>query len=194
MSNVIPIHKSRGKTDNQWEFRPAHSTASALASPTHDWFTTLDSGSSVGAVFFDLKKAFDSVPHSPLLDKIYATGLHPALVQWIGAYLTSRSQRTVVGGSASSWAPVLSGVPQGSILDPLLFIIYVNGIFELTLNSKLMFYADDMLLYRVVDNPKVLAVLQQDIDTISDWVSTHHLTLNISKTKYMIISRSHSMH
>ena len=60
---------------------------------------------------------------------------HKELVQWIGAYLTSRSQRTVVGGSASNWAPVLSGVPQGSILGPLLFIIYVNSIFELTLNS-----------------------------------------------------------
>ena len=118
MSNVIPIHKSWGKTeannyrpisllciiskvlekhihtkmlafldstrflsDDQWGFRPAHSTASALASATHDWFTILDSGSSVGAVFFDLKKAFDSVPHSLLLDKISATGLHPVLVQ-----------------------------------------------------------------------------------------------------------------
>ena len=142
------------------------------------------SGSSVGAVFFDLKKAFESVPHSLLLDKISATGLHPVLVQWIGAYLTSRSQRTVVGGSASSWDPVLSGVPQGSILGPLWFIIYVNGISELTLNSKLMLYADDMLLYRVVDNPEDLGVLQLDIDTISDWVSTHHLTLNISKTNH----------
>ena len=133
--------------------RPAHPTASALASAPHDWFTTLDSGSSVGAVFFDLKKAFDSVPHSLLLEKISATGLHPVLVQWIGAYLISLLQRTVVGGSA---APVLSGVPQGSILGPLLFIIDVNGIFELTLNSKLMLYADDMLLYRVVDIPKDL--------------------------------------
>ena len=147
----------------------------------------------MGAVFFDLKKAFDSVPHSLLLDKISATGLHPVLVKWIGAYLTSRSQRTVVGGSASNWATVLSGVPQWSILGPLLFIIYVNSIFELTLNSKLMLYADEMLFYRVVDNSEDLDLLQQDIDTISDWVSTHHLTLNISKTKYMIISRNHAI-
>ena len=75
----------------------------------------------------------------------------------------------------------------------MLFIIYVNSIFELTLNSKLMLYADDLLLYHVVDNPEDLGLLQQDIDTISDWVSTHHLTLNISKTKYMIISRSHAI-
>ena len=81
-----------------------------------------------------------------------------------------------MGGSASNWAPVLSGVPQGSILGPLLFIIYVKSIFEITLNSKLLLYADDMLLYRVVDNPEDLGLLQQDIDTISDWVSTHHLT------------------
>ena len=124
-------------------------------------------GSSVGAcIFFDLKRTFDSVPHSLLLDKISATGLHPVLVQWIGAYLTSQSQWTIVGGSALSWAPLLSGVPQGSILGPILFIIYVNGIFEVTLNSKLMLYAEDMLFYRVVDNPEDVGVLQQDIDTI----------------------------
>ena len=85
-----------------------------------------------------------------------------------GAYLTSQSQWTVVGGSASSWAPLLSGVPQGSILGPILFVVYVNGIFDLTLNSKLMLYADDMLFYRVVDNPEDVGVL--DIDTISDRV------------------------
>ena len=94
-----------------------------------------------------------------------------------------------MGGSAFNWAPVLSGVPQGSILGPLLFIIYVNSIFELTLNAKLILYADYMLLYCVVDNLEDLGLLQQDIDTISDWVSTHHLTLNISKT----ISRSHAI-
>ena len=101
------------------------------------------------------------MPHSLLLDKISGTGLHPVLVQWIGAYLTSQSQWTVVGGSASSWAPLLSGVPQGSILGPILFIVYVNGIFELTLNSKLMLYADHMLFYRVVDNPEDVGVLNK---------------------------------
>jgi len=107
---------TRFLSDDQWGFRPAHSTASALASPTHHWFMTLDSGSNVGAVFFDLKKAFNSMPHSLLLGKISATGLHPVLVQWIGAHLTSKSQRTVVSGSASNCAPALSGVPQGSTL------------------------------------------------------------------------------
>ena len=98
-----------------------------------------------------------------------------------------------MAGSASNWTPVLSGVPQVSILGSLLFIIYVNSIFELTLNSKLMLYADDMLLYRVVDNPEDLGLLQQDTDTISEWVSTHHLTFNISKTKCMIISSGYAI-
>ena len=85
-TKMLAFHDSTSfLSDNQWRFRPAHSTASALASATHDWFTTLDSGSSVGAVSLE---AFDSVSHSPLLDKISATGLHPVLVQWIGAYLT----------------------------------------------------------------------------------------------------------
>ena len=75
------LDSTRFLSDEQWGFRAAHSIAFALASATDDWFTTLDSGSSVGTVFFDLKKAFDSGPHCLLLDKISATGLHPVLVQ-----------------------------------------------------------------------------------------------------------------
>ena len=88
----------------------------------------------------------------------------------------------------------VNGTSSSSLLiESTNSMIYVNSIFELTLNSKLMLYADDMLLYRVVDNPEDLGLLQQDTDTISEWVSTHHLTLNISKTKYMIISRGYAI-
>ena len=131
----------------------------------------------------DLKKAFDSVPHRPLIDKLASYGLDAHTLSWITSYLTDRKQHVVVGGESSTDVPVLSGVPQGSVLGPLLFLVYIDDVSDTLLadGSTLNLYADDMLLYKPVRSPQDFRDLQSDIDRISDWVSLNHLTLNPNK-------------
>ena len=118
-------------------------------------------------------------------------GLNSYIIAWLSDYLTSRKQRVVVDGSISSSTEVLSGVPQGSILGPLLFLIYINGItdVELAPGSRLVLYADDVLIYSAVSCPSDYQLLQGDIDAICDWSTVQYLTLNPQKCKFMTISR-----
>ena len=102
-------------------------------------------------VLIDFAKAFDSVPHGHLLLKLQALGVHGSLLQWFRSFLTTRRQRVVVNWHFSDWSAVSSGVPQGSILGPLLFIIYVNDISS-AVRSNIQMFADDLTLYRVVSS------------------------------------------
>ena len=175
----------------QWGFQPGKSTVSALIECTHDWFLQLEKQKEIGAVFFDFRKAFDTVPHQPLLDKLHRLGLDPHITTWIHNYLAERYQKVVLNGECSQVSHVLSGVPQGSILGPLLFLIYIDDITDIALSpeSKLVLYADDILLYRTISSRSDFNLLQNDIDAISNWASSNFMTFNESKCKLMQISR-----
>ena len=138
-------------SDCQWGFMHHRSSVSALIAVFHDWLRALDSGHEVCVVFFDVKKAFDSVPHAPLLEKLSEIGLNPYIIKWIKSYLTDREQFVVVDGSSSNPLQVLSGVPQGSVLGPLIFLIYINDVvWQISSSSKINLYADDIALYRTI--------------------------------------------
>ena len=175
-------------SSNQFGFRPGSSTQEALLTATTDWHSFLDSHSDVAAVFFDLSKAFDSIPHEGILDSLRHVGVHGPLLKWFSSYLSDRQQRVVLDGQRSPLIKISSGVPQGSILGPLLFIIYMDHISNVTLSPKtrIILYADDILLYAPIT---AKFSLQSDIDAISSWISSAGLSLNLSKTKFLVLSR-----
>ena len=125
------------------------------------------------------------------MDKLKAINLNPLLLHWIKSYLSGRSQQVLVKGEKSDPLPVLSGVPQGSIIGPLLFLTYIDGIKTTPLSgeSHLTLHADDMLLYRPITSIADYALLQQDIDNISNWVDKNYLQFNVQKCKFMHITR-----
>lgn len=139
-----------------------------------------------------IRKAFDSVPHSLLLEKLWQYDFPPMIVNWITCYLSDRLQRTVMNGSQSSFFRVLSGVPQGSILGPLLFILYMDQISSVPTHSTLILYADDILLFSPVNSISELQLFQEDVNSVANWVRSQKLTLNINKTKWMFVSRRRS--
>ena len=127
-----------------------------------------------------------------LLQKIKSAGMnrHNIISNWLFSYLFNREQFVVLYGRESPSTPVLSGVPQGSVLGPLLFLMYINDVaVQLNNGSFINLYADDMLLYRDIGCPEDYNILQSDVNTIFTWVDRNNLLFNESKCKYMIISR-----
>ena len=178
----------------QFGFRPGSSTQEALLSATHDWQRYLDLGLSTAALFLDMSKAFDKVPHCQLLRSLSAVGVSGPLLKWFESYLSQRSQRVVLNGHSSCSIPVRSGVPQGSILGPLLFIVYINSLAELHFSpgSTLILYADDILLYHPLCKNRISSSFQVDVDLLSNWITSSGLAINPTKSSLLVISRCRS--
>ena len=147
-------------------------------------------GHEIATVFFDLTKAFNSVPHRQLITKLEMTGLNEHFISWITDYLTNKHQTAVLNGETSTPLPVTSGVPQDSVLSPLLFLVYINDNNDLRLSTgaKLVLYADDILLYHPILTGKDYILLQQDVDVLGVWSLLNHLSFNATKCKTMVLS------
>ena len=138
--------------------------------------------------FLDFSKAFDSIPHERLLFKLERHGIDGSALQWFRNLLIGRMQRVVIRGTCSSWSPVLSGVPQGTILGPVLFILFVNDISSGIL-STVKLYADDTKIYREIsDIPRDTAILQSDLFHLKSWSEAWQLNFNANKCEIMRVT------
>ena len=139
--------------------------------------------------FLDWSKAFDRVNHHILLNKLHKYGICRSLLNWFQSYLTNRSQRVQFMGSYSDWAAVHSGVPQGSVLGPLLFNIFAFDL-PFCVQSNLRQYADDTVLYRTIKHQDDQLALQNDLQHLHNWCNLNYMELNSGKCKVMAVTRS----
>ena len=142
----------------------------------------IDMGSPVDIIYLDFQKAFDKVPHQRLLLKLKAHGIGDSITDWIEQWLTDRRQRVVVDGEVSNWKSVLSGVPQGSVLGPILFLIYINDLDE-SITSNVLKFADDTKLFRKVNTDGDKQHLQNDLDRLVKWSEKWQMLFNFGKCK-----------
>jgi hypothetical protein len=165
-------------------FRQNHSTMSSLLSNSNSWLVNMDAG----LVILDLRKAFDTVDHEILIKKLKIYGVQNTALKWFSSYLFDRKQFCKVGSAASSTKNIRCGVPQGSNLGPLLFLLYVNDLTNCLRHSSAEMYADDTNLTACSDEIYNLqAILNSDLNNIHQWIVANKLTLNVGKTEYMII-------
>ena len=138
-------------------------------------------------VIMDFSKAFDTVPHNRLLLKLDRYGIRGNLLAWISNFLKCRAQRVVVGGEHSAWTDVVSGVPQGTVLGPLLFLAYINDLPN-NLNSEVRLFADDCVVYHQIQNDLDHTLLQDDLITLEKWQNDWQMSFNVKKCFIMRIT------
>ena len=139
------------------------------------------------AAFIDLKKAFDTINHNILVRKLPHFGLDENLIAWVTNYLTNRVQKCTVNGHTSEEQPITCGVPQGSILGPLLFLLFINDIDVNFVHSKVLLYADDTVIYATHrDETFAHLWMNEDLSVLYNWCNKNHLTINLKKTKLMV--------
>ncbi len=174
----------------QHGFLRRKSVCTQLLECTNDWTRALDTGKSVDVVYLDFAKAFDTVCHRKLLCKLRGYGISGNLLNWIAAFLYGRTQRVVINNSFSEWCCVVSGVPQGSVLGPLLFLMYVNDVSELVNGVKLKLFADDIKIY--AETCVGRNVIQENLNLIAEWAETWQLKLACKKCVVLTIGRDRS--
>ena len=180
-NNLLSCHQSG--------FRCLHSTVTALLEATDDWAYNIDRGNINAVVFLDLKKAFDTVGHEILLSKLNTYGIEGMENNWFKSYLNSRNQKCFVNGCLSQNRFLSCGIPQGTILGPLLFILYINDLPNCLSYTQPRMYADDTNLSFASDSIDVIEHnMNHDLANVKEWLIANKLTLNKSKSEFMLIS------
>ena len=175
-------------TPYQSGFRRGYSTSSSLLKTTNEWLVNMDKGLINGVVFLDLKKAFDTVDHDILTKKLEFYGIKNTALRWFISYLSQRKQVCKIGSSISESKEITMGVPQGSNLGPLLFLLYINDLPNCLKSSVPALFADDTNLSMCgATTEEIEEKLEIDLNNVHNWLLTNKLTLNAQKTEYMLI-------
>lgn len=183
------FHEHHVITSLQSGFVPGDSTVNQLTDIYNTFCKALDEGKEVRAIFCDISKAFDRVWHKGILFKLKSVGISGSLLNWFTDYLKDRKQRVVLPGASSDWTSIKAGVPQGSILGPLLFILYINDIVD-DIDSTIRLFADDTSLYIIVEDPVLAAdQLNSDLLKVHQWATKWLVKFNPLKSQSVVFSR-----
>jgi len=181
------LQKNKILYSSQYGFRPKHSTNDAIAELITDITNNIEDKSNTLSLFLDLSKAFDTIDHKILLTKLKHYGIRGSSLSWFESYLTNRMQYVKINNTKSVIKKVSCGVPQGSVLGPLLFIIYTNDLPNSLNHTHPILFADDTTIYTKSNNLITLFEnVNSDLNNLYDWFNVNKLSLNISKTNYMI--------
>ena len=178
-------------TDSQHGFRSRRSCETQLVSLVHELATSLDSGVQTDLAILDFSKAFDKVPHRRLLRKLDHYGVRGNTFLWIKDFLSNRNQQVIVDGAISDPGPVTSGVPQGTVLGPLLFLIFINDLPD-QLTCKARLFADDCIVYSKINSNRDQQNLQNDLDILATWEKTWGMEFHPQKCSILSITKSKS--
>ena len=171
---------------NQSGFRPGDSTINQLLAITTEIYNSFENRQETRAAFLDISKAFNKVWHSGLIFKLKQNGISGKLLMMLENYLSNRKQRVILNGIECPWEPILSGVPQGSVLGPLLFLIYINDLTQ-NISANMKLFADDSSLFIKVTNVDTAhQTLMNDLDTITAWAHLWKMKFNPDISKQAI--------
>ena len=179
---------------HQFGFLPKRSTIQQLLLVLNIIHKALHSNKGVDILYLDFRKAFDSVSHCKLLNKLWLVGIRGNLWCWFRAYLNNRYQCVRINNNYSGMLPVISGVPQGSILGPLLFAIFINDLPSCVSSSIPYLFADDTKCLKVMSNPTDIQYLQQDLNNLSNWSYINKLLFNESKSAHLHFGKEFGSH